>query len=352
MLTMFVVSSALIVAWLLCWPFGGRFPRTAVVARAAESNALGSLDTVWFESHGTQIEAWLFVPHHSNGAVVVMASGLTSTKDCLLDPFAWNAVSCGYAVLLFDFRTFGGSGGLPRHHVDPLRQVEDYNAAIEFAGRRFGKMVLWGSSFSGGEAIVAASQHPDKVVGVIAQVPYLEPAPHLEPKGLRLVRFMALTTLDLARAAISTRLPPVYMRAFGRPGEFAFYVSQENPSAACDDGRDPRAHPFWQALPSEIRGGWRNVMAARMLASFDQHRPLDALVRLQCPLLLIGAAQDEAILASELVRAASMLPEGQVELHIFDCPHFAVYLPPLLERNLHVQAQFLRSRAQSSESGS
>src|SRR4051794_37933829 len=112
MLTLFTVSGALIIGWLLYWPIGGRFPRTPVVARAAENNALGSLDTVWFESHGTQIEAWLFVPHHSNGAVVVMASGLTSTKDCLLDPFAWNAVSCGYAVLLFDFRSFGGSGGL------------------------------------------------------------------------------------------------------------------------------------------------------------------------------------------------------------------------------------------------
>jgi pimeloyl-ACP methyl ester carboxylesterase len=339
---MLAMIACVVLAWLLFWPIGGRVDHTPVAPRAAETHALGRLETVYFDSHGTQLEAWLFTPHASTRRVLVMASGLTSTKDCLLEPFAWNAVSCGYAVLVFDFRTLGGSSGYPRHYVDPLRQVEDFGAAITFAAQRFDQLVLWGSSFSGGEAIIAATQHAEKVAGVIAQVPYLEAAPHLEPRGLRLLRFIALASLDLARAAISPRLPAVYVRAFGRPGEFAFYVSRENPSATCDDGRDPRAHAFWQALPNPIRGGWSNVMAARMLARLDQHRPLEALPRLVCPLLLLGAAQDDAILPAQLERAAALLPAGQVTLHVFDCPHYAVYLAPVLEQNLKLQAKFLR----------
>lgn len=40
--------------------------------------------------------------------------------------------SSGFAVLLFDYRSFGGSSGYPRHWVSPFRHVEDWAAAVEW----------------------------------------------------------------------------------------------------------------------------------------------------------------------------------------------------------------------------
>jgi alpha/beta superfamily hydrolase len=65
-------------------------------------------------------------------------------------------VRAGFAVLLLDFRSFGGSEGEPRHWVDPFRQVDDYRAALAFAQRELAhavdarRIAHWGSSFSGG----------------------------------------------------------------------------------------------------------------------------------------------------------------------------------------------------------
>ena len=35
-------------------------------------------------------------------------------------------------MLVFDYRTFGGSDGEPRHWVSPRRHVEDWRAALAF----------------------------------------------------------------------------------------------------------------------------------------------------------------------------------------------------------------------------
>jgi len=39
--------------------------------------------------------------------------------------------STGYAAVLFDYRTFGGSDGLPRQLVDNVMQVDDYQNALK-----------------------------------------------------------------------------------------------------------------------------------------------------------------------------------------------------------------------------
>lgn len=37
----------------------------------------------------------------------------------------------GYAAFLFDFAHFGGSEGLPRHHVAPDLQLQNYVDAVK-----------------------------------------------------------------------------------------------------------------------------------------------------------------------------------------------------------------------------
>jgi alpha/beta superfamily hydrolase len=60
---------------------------------------------------------------------VVMAHGTAGTKDLGLSAYAEEGfVGAGLAVLLFDYRHFGASGGQPRQLIDIARQLEDYRA--------------------------------------------------------------------------------------------------------------------------------------------------------------------------------------------------------------------------------
>lgn len=134
-------------------------------------------------------------------------------------------------MLMLDFRCFGGSEGEPRHHVDPRRQVEDYLSALDFAEHSLAKegivdparMALWGSSFSGGCAIVAATTS-NRAAALVAQSPFVETPEEQKPTRLAMARYLLWTTLDQVRPglgpALGLRLEPVYIAAFGQPGEF------------------------------------------------------------------------------------------------------------------------------------
>lgn len=110
--------------------------------------------------------------------------------------------------------------------VRRIRGVSNDALQHELSATDTTRLALWGSSFSGGTALVTAARRDD-VRAVIAQCPYLKTPPELEPYGFALVRYVLLTVLDLLRV-----FPPVYVPLFGRPGEWAFATSRENPSAA------------------------------------------------------------------------------------------------------------------------
>ena len=84
-----------------------------------------------FTSGGDQIAAWLYRPSASAPVpCVVMAHGFSATRRDRLPAYAERYADAGFAVLLFDYRGFGDSGGGPRQVIDIRRQQEDYEAAI------------------------------------------------------------------------------------------------------------------------------------------------------------------------------------------------------------------------------
>jgi dipeptidyl aminopeptidase/acylaminoacyl peptidase len=186
MMVLGLSAVALVALWCMLWK-RSRFRWLPSAGRATEERASGTVRTVHFPAvDGTTLEGWLFLPALVvQPPLVVMAPGLGGTKDGLLESFAWTFVEHGLAVLVLDYRCFGGSQGLPRHWVAPPRHREDYEAALRFARRELGDCVdasrigLWGSSFSGGTALVAATGRND-VRAVVAQCPYLKTPPQLD----------------------------------------------------------------------------------------------------------------------------------------------------------------------------
>ncbi len=49
-----------------------------------------------------------------------------------LHPFAEVFAQRGLAVLIFDYRNFGGSDGEPRNWVSTKRHLEDWEAALDY----------------------------------------------------------------------------------------------------------------------------------------------------------------------------------------------------------------------------
>jgi hypothetical protein len=74
---------------------------------------------VFFDSGGIACAATLYRPFDTTEDVpcVVMGHGFSGTKDLGLAPYAEAFATNGMAVLAFDYRHFGASGGEPRQLV-------------------------------------------------------------------------------------------------------------------------------------------------------------------------------------------------------------------------------------------
>lgn len=161
---------------------------------------------VRFASGDDLCVADLYLPDPSSGrrfATIVMAPGFSAVRSVLAAQ-AERFVENGYAVLAFDYRHFGESGGAPRQHMSPWRQVEDYRNALSFCATRAeldpDLLILWGSSFAGG-LVLAAGALDRRVKAVLSQVPVIDGCTWL--RGMRSLdqweRLLALMAEDRGR---------------------------------------------------------------------------------------------------------------------------------------------------------
>ena len=130
-----------------------------------------------FPCTGEICSAWLFMPKNiqKKVPVLVMGHGLGGQKDFGFDRYGQMFSDEGIAVFAFDYRTFGGSSGEPRHWVSPKRHVQDWHSAVSYIQSDLvdkvdpSKIFLWGTSLAGGHALVTAGNLTDQIAGVVAQ---------------------------------------------------------------------------------------------------------------------------------------------------------------------------------------
>jgi uncharacterized protein len=273
-------------------------------------------EKVWFTSGGAECAAWRYPG--SNGACIVMAGGFAVTKEPATDLFAKRFSEAGFAVLAFDYRGLGDSGGQPRQVVRISEQLADWQAAISFAATLPdvdpARIAIWGFSASGGHVFRVAARNP-ALAAAIAQTPNADgpaatrnAARHQQP--LAMLRFTGRAVLDAigARAGRQPRLVPLA----GEPGTVAMLTTPD----AQDGGR---------ALnPGHRYPDWQQAVAARSALRIGFYRPGRYASRVRCPLLVVVCDQDQSALAGPAVRAARRAPRAEL-VHL-PGGHYAPFL--------------------------
>lgn len=93
------------------------------------------IEPVGFMSAGVALAGRLYLPRQGDStlapAVIAMGSW-TTVKEQMASNYAPHLADAGFAVLTFDFRGFGESGGEPRDVESAASKAEDIRSAIRF----------------------------------------------------------------------------------------------------------------------------------------------------------------------------------------------------------------------------
>jgi fermentation-respiration switch protein FrsA (DUF1100 family) len=259
---------------------------------------------VHFVSGDTKCAAWHYPG--TNGGCVIMTGGFAVTKEPGTDLFAKRFNDAGFAVLAFDYRRLGESGGQPRQIVHIGEQLADWQAAIEFAATLPGvdptRLAVWGFSLSGGHVFRVAAGNP-QLAAAIAQTP-LADGPAATRKATRhqtplaMLRLTGRGVLDAVGGLLGRQ--PLLVPLAGEPGTVAMLTTP--------DGLDGD-----RALnPDNRYPDWQQAIAARSALRITSYRPGRNASRVAGPLLVLVCDQDQSALAEPAVAAANRAPRGEV----------------------------------------
>jgi pimeloyl-ACP methyl ester carboxylesterase len=267
---------------------------------------------IGFPSAGLRCSADLYLPDATGTPpLVIMAHGFGAERNFRLPAYAEHFASNGIAVMLFDYRTFGDSEGEPRYLVDPGWHVADWKAAIAHArtipGIKKEKIALWGTSYSGGHAVVCAAQDA-AISAIVAQVPFLDPFSSIAHVGLsHLLWATPHGIFDVIKSTLG--LSPHYVKLAAKPGKFAAMNT-------------PESLPGLLSIVPDA-ATWDNKVCARILFKFPMYRPLRFASGVKCPALLMLAENDSLVVPDIVRKAAKRMTNAQVISYPFG--HFDIY---------------------------
>lgn len=289
---------------------------------------------VAFGSRGATCRAWRYRPATGDDGTprpcVVMAHGFGATREASLEPYAERFAATGLHVLLFDYRHFGASDGQPRQLVSVRRQLQDYAAAIHFARALSGvdpeRIAVWGTSFSGGHALVTAATVPG-VAAAVCQCPMMDGLAAV----LNILRYagsrqlLRLTAHGLWDAALAPFGRVHYVPTVGRPGTLAVMSSED-----ADEGYRRLAPP-----------DFRFEVAARIALTVGLYRPVRYADRVRCPVLVQVCERDSVAPVAATERASALLGP-HAEARRYPIGHFEPYFGAHFERSVSDQVAFLQ----------
>ncbi|KQG93678.1 alpha/beta hydrolase [Acinetobacter baumannii] len=274
------------------------------------------------------IAADFYIPKTNNkSAVIIMAHGFAGLRQFKLIQYAQRFAQAGYAVILFDYRYWGGSTGKPREMISINSQLEDWKTMIQYASMcKFidnRRIVLWGTSLSGGYALSLASELKN-IQAIMVQIPYVDGAETAKLYPLqRYPQALKLSSQDYMGSKMGLnpkRLPVVdqYKLCFMPTADSYYgYLSIVNPDYY-----------------------WSGEVPARVFFNLMRYRPIQLVRQINIPVLFI-AAQHDSLIPIESSREAATNIAPFVSYHEWDMKHFDIYHGSWFEKAVTTQLEFL-----------
>lgn len=299
----------------------------------SDTNQINFRKDVSFEIKGIPLSAWLYLPEDLSSPVpcIIMTNGLGGTKDIILEDYALRFQEAGFAILSFDYRYFGESGGEPRQLVWIPYQLQDYAAAIEYVRTLDeidpSRIALWGTSLSGGHVIVTAARE-NSITCVVAQCPWLDgfaaSKAGYKIQGLKNgLRLFMHGQRDFVRSWFG--LSPHKIPIAGKPGTVAVLAFSE----------------AFEAFNIFATDSFINEVCARILIRLDKYRPIKKAKKVSCPVLLQICDKDEPVPVSSIEDAAKDMGIYSEVKH-YPIGHFDIYFGSNFEISVNDQLDFLK----------
>jgi uncharacterized protein len=294
---------------------------------------------VEFPSEGATLRGRLYLPTAAPRPlpVVIMAHGFSATINGMVaEKYAEAFFEAGFAVLLYDHRNFGMSGGEPRQEINKWVQARGYCSAMDFVSIlpevAQDRIAIWGDSSSGGEVIVVGAVD-ERVWAIVAQVP----ACGDEPPS------------DYSKEFVFECLKEVFLHGHvseGAPGT----MTGPLPVVSSDQMSTPSlltpltAFRWFMEYGGRYGTHWENRATIVQPWTPAPFHPLICAPHLKAPLLMMIATRDEMPGASsDIARAVFHLaPEPKENVEI-DGGHFGLLYYPseLFEQASRAQCDFL-----------
>jgi uncharacterized protein len=282
---------------------------------------------------GDELDAWLYVPDSAGPhPTVVMAHGIGGVKAAGLAPFAEHFAAHGFTAVVFDYRHWGRSTGMPRELLSIKRELADYRTALAWARAHSAvdanRVFAWGTSFAGMHIVELAASET-YLAGAIAQCPLVDGLAGVT--NIDLTRASRLTVDALADLLGSTvGLAPRYLPVSVPAGELGIIATDD---ALVGHARlNPTDEP------------WPNRITARSILDITTHRPVLRARHARCPLLMVVAENDTMAPTRPAIQVAARAPRG--ELYRSRGGHYDVYAGGLDHANvLNVELGFLQRHA-------
>lgn len=261
-------------------------------------------------------------------AVIVMAHGFAALRQFRLIEYAKRFAQAGYAVVLFDYRYWGGSTGSPREQISLTDQLNDWKTVVAYVSTKKTinqrKIILWGTSLSGGYVLTLASEIKN-IQAVMVQIPFVDGAEtaklypiHYLPKALKLSSQDYMSTKIIGMQPKT--LPVVH------PFNLCFIPTRES-----YNGYMSIVNPDYY---------WSGEVPARVFFNLIRYRPIQTVRTINIPVLFIAAKKDQVVpIASSREAATNIAPF--VQYYEWNISHYDIYHGQWLEKAILTQLEFL-----------
>ena len=211
-------------------------------------------ENVSFDSNGSKINGWLFLPKLDKQCpLVILCHGTAAQKDFGFQIIGKDLAERGIGALAIDYRGSGDSEnikGLCRCYISPSAQIDDVIAAIDYVRHNkkvnSNKIGLFGESMGATITMLVARRLEligEPIQAVYAQSPALFDFPKWPLSFVKFVLINAMKDLFVRN---------VFINAYQKhPRDSNCYL----PDSFC----------FWAVIPDNPLGGWNNIVSARSI---------------------------------------------------------------------------------------